>query len=138
MSQVAELRLAPFGLPEQPGIRIRCGSMGLVLPLLPVKIDLSSRSRRFALAILPPETLLTRPSLDQYPVHGEMFIRHVRFRTFQHPLEKSLRDLLVQQTLPILTEHRVIPYRLVHLHPHEPPEQQAVIEFLCQSSLNET
>src|SRR5712692_6490360 len=93
MSQVAQLGFAAFGLLEQPGIRIRRGSMGLVLPLFPVKIDLSSRARWVALAVLPPETLLTRPSLDQSPVHREMFFRHVRLRTFQHPLENPLRDL---------------------------------------------
>src|SRR6266446_10516903 len=45
MSQVAELRLATFGLLEQSGIRIRRGFMGPVLSLLSVKVDLSSRAR---------------------------------------------------------------------------------------------
>src|ERR1700726_1270647 len=85
MSQVAELRFAPFRLLEQPGIRIRCGFMGLVLSLLPVKVDLSSRPGRLPPAVLAPETLLARPSLDQCPVHREMFIRHVRLRTFEYP-----------------------------------------------------
>ncbi len=45
MSQVAELCFAAFRLLEQPGIRIRCGFMGLVLSLLPanraIQISLS-------------------------------------------------------------------------------------------------
>src|SRR6266446_7409044 len=58
MSQVAELCFAAFRLLEQPGIRIRCGFMGLVLSLLPVKVDLSSWPGRLPLAVLAPETLL--------------------------------------------------------------------------------
>src|ERR1700692_2309162 len=122
MSQVAELCLAAFGFLEQSGIRIRRGFVGLVLPLLSMKTDLSPRSGRLALAVLAPKTLLTCPGLDPCPVHCEMLVRHVRLRAFQHPPEKSFRDLFVQQTLPILAEHRVIPYRLVHLHPQKPPE----------------
>ena len=38
--------------------------------------------------VLGSETLLTCPCFDQCSVHGEMFIRHVRLRSFQHPLEK--------------------------------------------------
>src|ERR1700738_1589728 len=102
MSQVAELRFAPFGLLEQPSLGIRRRFMGLVLALLPVKVDLSSGPGRLLLSVLPPKAFLTRPGLDQRTVHREMFIRHVRPRAFQHPLKKRLRDLLVQQTLPIL------------------------------------
>src|SRR6266404_1239183 len=86
MSQVAQLRLAAFGLLEQPGIGIRRGSMGLVLPLLPVKVDLPARSGRLPHSVLSPETLLASPSLDQCPVHCEMFVRNMRPRTLQHPL----------------------------------------------------
>jgi hypothetical protein len=64
-----------------------------------------------------------------------MFIRHVWLCAFQHSSEKSLRDLFVQQTLPILAEHRVIPDRLVHLHPHKPPEQQVVLQLFDQHAL---
>ena len=67
MSQVAQLCLAAFGLLKQPGIGIRRALVGLVLPRLPVKIDIPSRPRRVPLPIFPPETLLTRPCLDQRP-----------------------------------------------------------------------
>src|SRR5713101_552367 len=108
--------------------------MGFVLPLLPVKIDIPSRSWRVAFPILAPETLLARPGLDQRPIHRKMFIRHERLGAFDHPPEKSLRDLLVQQPFPILTEHRMIPDLLIHLHPHKPPEQQVVLQLFDQHS----
>jgi len=40
-----------------------------------------------------------------------------------------------RRTLPILAIHRVIPHPLVHLHHHEPGEQQVVLELLDQHSL---
>src|SRR5215470_3771375 len=88
--------------------------MGLVLSLFSAKVDISSRSGRLPAPVLWSETLMTGPSLDQRSVHREMFIRHVRLGSFQHPLKKRLRDLFVQQTLSILAVHRVIPDRLVH------------------------
>src|ERR1700676_4485065 len=102
---------------------------------LRVQKSSESGSETGLLPVLSPEILLARPCLDQCSVHREMFIRHVRPRTFQHPPEKRLRDLFVQQTLPILAEHRVIPDRFVHLHPHKPSEQQVVLELLDQHSL---
>src|SRR5450631_552307 len=109
--------------------------MGFVLSLFTVKVDISSRSRWFPRPILWSETLLTGPSLDQRSVHREMFIGHKRPGSFQHSLKKRLRDLFVQQSLPILAVHRVIPDCLVHFHPHKPSEQQVVLELLDQHSL---
>jgi hypothetical protein len=63
-----------------------------------------------------------------------MFIRHKQAGSFQHPPEKRLRDLFLQQALPILALRRVIPHRLVHLHPHEPPEQQVTGSFVSKCS----
>src|ERR1700687_5506081 len=108
--------------------------MGLVLSLFPAKVDISSRSGRRPGPVLWSETLMTCPSFDQRSVDSEMFIRHERPGPFQHPPEKRLRDLFVQQSLPILAVHRVIPDRLVHLHPHKPPEQQVVLQLLDQHS----
>src|SRR6266481_3211426 len=109
--------------------------MGLVLSLFSAKVHISSRFGRLPGPVLWSETLVTCPSLDQCPVHREMFIRHERPGSFQHPLEKRLRDLFVQQALPILAVYRVIPDGLVHLHPHEPTEQQVVLQLLDQHSL---
>jgi hypothetical protein len=52
MSQVAELRFTAFRFLEQPGIWIRRRFVGLVLSLLSVKIDLSSRARGLPLPSL--------------------------------------------------------------------------------------
>src|ERR1700674_5163373 len=109
--------------------------MGLVLSLFPAKVDISSRSGRRPGPVLWSETLMTCPSFDQRSVDSEMFIRHERPGPFQHPPEKRLRDLFVQQSLPILAVHRVIPDRFVHLHPHKPTEQQVVLQLLDQHSL---
>src|SRR5882762_4748176 len=109
--------------------------MGLVLSLFSAKVHISSQSGRRPGPVLGSKTLMTRPSFDQCPVHGEMLIRHIRLGSFQHPLEKRLRDPLVQQSLPILAVHRMIPDRLVHLHPHKPPKQQVVLQLLDQHSL---
>src|SRR5215510_5577987 len=109
--------------------------MGLVLSLFPAKIDISSRSGWLSAAVLWTETLMTCPSLDQCSIHGEMFIRHVRLGSFQHPLEKRLRNFFVQQSLSILAVHRVIPHHFVHLHSYKPPEQQVVLQLLDQHSL---
>src|ERR1700675_3272111 len=109
--------------------------MGLVLALFPAKVDISSRSRRLPAPVLGSETLMTCPCFDQCSVHREVLIRHVRLGAFQHPPEKSLRDPLVQQALPILAVHRMIPDRLVHLHPHKPPKQQVVLQLLDQHAL---
>jgi hypothetical protein len=117
---------------EQSSVGIRGRFMGLVRPLLLVKVDLSSWSGWLPLPLLPPKAFLTGPSVAQRPIHREMFIRHVRPRMFQHSLKKRLRDLFVQQTISILAVHRVIPDRLVHLHPHKPLEQHVVLELLDQ------
>src|SRR6266478_705671 len=63
--------------------------MGLVLSLFSAKVDISSRFGRLPAPVLWPETLMTCPSLDQRSVHGEMFIRHVRLGSCQHPLKKT-------------------------------------------------
>src|SRR5271170_3044598 len=135
MPHIAQLRLAPSGLRPQPGIWIGARFMGLVLSLLSSKVDVSSRSGGLARSILGSETLVAGPGLDQRSIHREMFIGHKRPGSLQHPLEKRLGDLFIQQALPILAVHRVIPHRLVHLHPHEPPEQQVVLQLLDQHSL---
>src|SRR6266850_2477932 len=73
--------------------------MGLVLSLFPAKVHISSRFGRLPGPVLRSETLVTCPSLDQGPVHREMFIRHERPGSFQHPLEKRLRDLFVAKSI---------------------------------------
>src|SRR5471032_2005817 len=101
MSQIAQLRLAALGLPEQPRIGIRGRFMGLVISLFPMKVHLSARPGKLSLPVLPPETLVTGPGFDQRSIHREMFVRHKRLGSFQYLPEKSLRNLFVQQALSI-------------------------------------
>src|SRR6202047_1891834 len=132
MPHITQLRLAPSGLRPQSGIGIRSRFMGLVLSLFPFEVDVSSRSGGLARSVLGPETLVTGPGLYQRPIHREMFIGHKRPGSFQHPLEKRLGHLFIQQPLTILAVHRVIPHRLVHLHSYKPAEQQVVLQLLDQ------
>src|SRR5258706_3195471 len=134
MSHVAQLRLASSGLGPQSGIGIGARFMSLVLSLLSTKVDVPSRPRGLACSVLRPETLMAGPGLNQRPIHCEMFIGHKRSGSLQHPLENRLGALFIQQALTILAVHRVIPHRLVHLHPYKPPEQQVVLQLLDQHS----
>jgi hypothetical protein len=49
--------------------------------------------------------------------------------------EKLLRQILVQQPVAILAEHRVIPHRVVDLQTDKPAEQQVVVELFHQQPL---
>src|SRR5258708_37198677 len=90
MSHMAQFRLASAGFGVHPSIRIGSRFMGLVLLLFSAKVDISARFGRLPGPVLGSGTLVTCPSLDQCPVHREMFIRHVRLGSLQHPLEKRL------------------------------------------------
>jgi hypothetical protein len=59
----------------------------------------------------------------------------MRFGLPQHAGEKRSRHFLIQQPLPILAEHRVVPDWLVHLHSHKPTEQQVIAQLLHQHPL---
>ena len=56
-------------------------------------------------------------------------------RLRQHCLEKCLGDLAFQQAVPVLGEHRHVPYRIVHFQVHEPTEKQVVMQLLHQLPL---
>src|ERR1035438_5091538 len=106
--------------------------MGLVLSLFPAKVDIASRPGGLSGPVLRPETLMTGPSLDQRSVHGEMFIRHGWLGSFQHAPEKRLRDLFVQQALPILAVHRVVPDRFFHRSEEHTSELQSLRHLVCR------
>ena len=53
----------------------------------------------------------------------------------QHLIEKQFRDLPVQQSVPVLGEHRRVPHRLIHAQSHKPAEQQVVLQPLHQLPL---
>jgi hypothetical protein len=53
----------------------------------------------------------------------------------QDGIEKFLRDVSLQQPLPILGEHRHIPHVLVHPQSYKPPVQQVEIQGFYQQPL---
>ena len=57
-------------------------------------------------AILPLETLLAGPRFDQRAVDREVLVRHQAGGALDHPPEEAPRDLLVQQPVAVLGEHR--------------------------------
>src|SRR2546422_5746400 len=101
--------------------------MGFVAALLSVKVYLAARTGPVPRVVLPPKTLLARPRFDPRPVHREMLVRQIRLRLREHPLEKRLGDLLVQQPLPILAEHRVVPRSEEHTS-----ELQSRLHLVCR------
>jgi hypothetical protein len=51
------------------------------------------------------------------------------------PPEEAPGDLLIQEPIPILREHRRHPDRLVHVHADEPAKQQVVVQLLYEQPL---
>ena len=90
------------------------------------------RAIAVARTILGPEALLRRPGLDPRAVHREVLVGHVLLRPLVDLGEEPLRHLRGQQTVAVLGEHRVVPHRIVHAEPDEPPEQQVVVDLLHQ------
>ena len=93
--------------------------------------------RRERILIFPLKTLVARPRLNQRAVHAEVLFREqiVLARLLQYLPEELLGYVAPQQPLPILAEHCWHPHRLVHVQPHEPAEQQIVLQLLHQLPL---
>src|SRR5262245_6569546 len=105
--------------------------MRIVSPLLAVEVPPDAASR-IIVAVFPLEALLARPSFNQRPVHREVLITHQPFRLRFDFRKEPLRQILIQHPFAVLAEHRMIPYRLVHLQAHKPAKQQVVVELLHQ------
>jgi hypothetical protein len=80
---------------------------------------------------------VARPSLDQRAIDREVLGRPQRTHPglLQHPGEEGLRDVPLQQPLSVLGEDGGVPDRGIHRQPHEPVEEQIVIELLDQCPL---
>src|SRR5258708_12668323 len=85
MSHIAQLRLASAGLGVHPSIRIGSRFMGLVLSLFSAKVDISARFGRLPGSVLGSETLVTSPTLDQFPLPPQTFTPHLRLRSLHPP-----------------------------------------------------
>jgi hypothetical protein len=77
------------------------------------------------------------PWITEYIIKQDEDIEllHVGLVDLQHPLEESIGNRFVQRPLAVLAEHRVIPHLLIHLHSHEPAEQQVIVQLLHQQAL---
>jgi hypothetical protein len=100
--------------------------MGIVGPLLvEVHCRVTGVVRRRAVAgllVFGSEALHRCPGLDQGAVDGEVLAAHQaqRVRLLQHPVEELAGHVVLQQTLPVLGERRVIEARLDGVHVEEP------------------
>ena len=83
-------------------------------------------------AVLGSEALLGRPRLDQRPVAREALLRQqpLPIGQSQHLDEYALHHLVLQQSVALLGEGRVIPRRVVDGQAHEPAQQQVVAQLL--------
>lgn len=126
-------------LAEQPGVRVGGRGMGLGRALLALEVALAveARRRRLPGAILRPEALHRRPSLDQGAVDREVLVGEQRrkFGSGQHGGEELGGDLTVEQPVAVLGEHGHVPDRVVDPEPNEPAEQQVVVQLLHQLPL---
>jgi len=55
-----------------------------------------------------------------------------RFRALHHLGEERLDHRMLEQSVSVLREHRVVPHRIVHRQSDEPPEQHVVADLLHQ------
>src|SRR5258705_868804 len=126
VTRVAQLGFHTPRLPEKSNFGIGCRLVRLVCALLTVEID-----RRIAWIIglvvdgvLRLEALLTRPRLDERAVNREVLVRQQACFAGQelHPFEELVLDRGVDQTLPVLTEGRWAPDRIVRVQTNEPAE----------------
>jgi hypothetical protein len=57
---------------------------------------------------------------DQGAMDGEVFIGHQTLRLIGHVAEEGASELLIQEAIAMLGEHRRRPDRCIHVHAHEP------------------
>lgn len=125
MTEERQLRLIALALFVQPGIGIGSRGMRVVAAFLALEVDggiAATVFRRRGRAVFFDETFMRSPGLNQRTVHREMFVRESLFplRQGSHPLEKQAADVLVQQTVAVGTEGRVIPYLVIPRQANEP------------------
>jgi hypothetical protein len=71
----------------------------------------------------------------QGAVDGEVFVRHQALRLVDHVPEEGASQLVIQEAIAVLGEHRRGPDGFVHIHADEPAEQDVVVELLHQQPL---
>lgn len=127
-------------LSEQARIRISARFMRVVAApfALPVGVDIAAAAgRRIVRTVLGPEALVAGPRLDQRAIDREMFSGEQPLLVGQaHDFGKERFDhFVLEQTIPILGEHRVVPDGVFDRQSDEPAEQQVVAHLLHQHAL---
>ncbi|VWC37494.1 hypothetical protein BPS26883_06773 [Burkholderia pseudomultivorans] len=105
---------------------------------LPVGVDIAAAAgRRIVRTVLGPEALVAGPRLDQRAIDREMFSGEQPLLVGQaHDFGKERFDhFVLEQTIPILGEHRVVPDGVFDRQSDEPAEQQVVAHLLHQHAL---
>src|SRR5947199_2449572 len=87
------------------------------------------------MVLLALEAFVRRPSFDQRAIDGEVLIGHETGSLRSHWLKKLLSQFLVEPSVAVLAENRMVPYRSIDLQADEPAEQQIVVELFHEQSL---
>ena len=110
--------------------------MGVVAPLLAVEVPaaIAAAVRRLVGAVLGAEALHRRPGLDQRAVDREVLAAQElpNVRVAEDRRQEFGRDLALKQPVAVGREDGRMPDRIVDPEPHEPAEQEIVVELLDQ------
>src|SRR5436309_661865 len=139
MTDVAQLRGLSVPLAEQLGLRVRRRAVGRVASLLTPEVHLGVASATlWGLLSAPGAKALHRgTSLDQSPVHREVFVRQqsAPASLLDHLSEELPEQIRLQQPLPVLGECRRVEGRPHSRQVQKPPEQKVVLQPLAEQPL---
>ena len=122
MPHVTQPAFPAIALAVKPGVRVGRAFMGLVGPLLAMKIPFRVAARASAIvSALGTETLHRRPGFDQRAVNREMIPAQKTpdLAMLDHAVQDKGRNVGFQQTVPIMAERACVPHRVVHAEPDE-------------------
>jgi hypothetical protein len=116
---------------------VRVGGRGVAVVAAPRAVEVAAGVAPavgwwLVLITLGPEALQAGPGLDQGPVDREVFaaqkLPHPRL---VHNRRQELgRDVALEQAVAVGRERGRVPHRIVDPQPHEPTEQQVVVQLL--------
>src|SRR5689334_20178073 len=137
VARVAQLGFLARPLTRQACLGISGGLVGVVAAPLAVKVHAGiarvvvPRRGLVRCASFALETLLPGPRLNQRAVDREVLVREQAppVGLPQHRREKGLSNLALEQPVTIFGENRHVPYRVIDAQPHEPAEQEIVVEL---------
>src|SRR5579871_329891 len=139
MSHVAELGLLAGPFAEQPRVGVGGRRMRVILALLAMKVAFgiaTAASRaglaRLSIIILWDKALHRGPRLDQRAIDREVLAgkQLADLRQVQNRDKELVRDIAIEQPIPVFAECRRVPHRIIDRHADEPTEQQVVVDLL--------